>query len=80
MNENELKLQNCFVNALGISEDLVTDSLAYTSIKQWDSVGHMALMNEIESMFDLMLDTDDILELSSVAKARAILVKYGVAF
>jgi hypothetical protein len=40
----------------------------------------MALMNEIESMFDLMLDTDDILELSSVAKARAILVKYGVAF
>lgn len=78
MSENAGKLQQCFVAALGIEPAQVVDSLAYNSIKEWDSVGHMALMTELETVFDIMLDTDDILNLSSVGKAREILAKYGV--
>ena len=40
----------------------------------------MALVAAIEGEFNLMLDTDDILALSSVAKAREILARYGVSF
>jgi acyl carrier protein len=80
MTDNMNKLQDCFVNALGIDRDKVVDGLTYNSIKQWDSVGHMALMTEVETVFDVMLDTDDILNLSSVAKTREILAKYGVTF
>jgi acyl carrier protein len=72
------KLRDCFVAALGIRADQVVDALAYNGIREWDSVGHMALMSELETAFDIMLDTDDILALSSYAKAREILVKYGV--
>ena len=77
---NDAKLRDCFSRSLGIPVDEVTDELAYNSIKVWDSVGHMALVAALESAFDIMLDTDDILGLSSVGKAKEILARYGVNF
>ena len=77
---NDAKLRGCFSQALGIPLEQVTDELAYNSIKQWDSVGHMALVAALEGAFDIMLDTDDILALSSVGKGREILARYGVSF
>ena len=77
---NSDKLRECFTRSLGIPLERVTDDLAYNTIKEWDSVGHMALVVEIEGEFDVMLDTDDILGLSSVAKAREILSRYDVSF
>ena len=77
---NVVKLRECFSRSLGIPLERVTDDLAYNTIKEWDSVGHMALVAEIEGAFDVMFDTDDILGMSTVGKAREILGKYGVAF
>jgi acyl carrier protein len=65
---------------LGISPDLVTEKLSYNTISEWDSVGHMALIAELENTFDVMFETDDILGLSSVAKAAEILKRLGVSF
>ncbi|WP_291270434.1 acyl carrier protein [Geothrix sp.] len=78
--ENLNKLQVCFTTALGVPAEVVTETLAYNSIREWDSLGHMNLMSELESVFDVMLDTDDILGLSSVGKAKEILTKHGVTF
>jgi acyl carrier protein len=74
------KLEECFSRALGIPRERVTDDLAYNTLKEWDSVGHMALVVELEGTFDVMFDTDDILGMSTVAKAREILTRYGVRF
>lgn len=71
-------LVECFVEALGVDEKIVVDDLEYNSIAQWDSVAHMALIAALEERFDIMLDTDDIIDMSSVAKAKAILKKYEV--
>jgi acyl carrier protein len=76
MNTN--KLVQCFVDALGISEDIVSDDLTYNTIAEWDSRGHMALVVEIETNFDIMMDTDDIIAMSSFGRAKSILAKYGV--
>jgi acyl carrier protein len=72
------KLRECFSRALGIPLERVTEDLAYNTISEWDSVGHMALVAEIEGAFDVMFDTDDILGMSTVAKGREILKRYGV--
>ena len=77
---NEQKLKDAFVEALGIDESQVTDELTYNSIPEWDSIAHMALVAEIDDVFDTMLDTDDVLDMSSFAKAKEILAKYDVAF
>ena len=43
-----------------------------------DSIGHMTLVAAIEAAFDVTLGTDDIIDMSSVKKAREILKTYGV--
>lgn len=75
---NLQQLKKTFAEGLGINEDTVTDDLTYQSIKQWDSIGHMALVAAIETQFDIMMDTNDIIDMSSFAKAREIIQKYGI--
>lgn len=77
---NELKLKAIFAESLGIQKDLVNDDLQYNSIPEWDSIGHMALVAEIDDAFDIMLDTEDVIDMSSFAEAKRILQKYGVTF
>jgi hypothetical protein len=38
----------------------------------------MILIAELENQFSIMLDTDDIIDLSSVLKAKQILKKYDI--
>jgi len=72
------RLKEAFRVGLNISEDLIRDDLQYNRIPQWDSGGHMALVAELEARFDIMLDTDEILGMSSYAKAREILNNHGI--
>lgn len=77
---NNSKLHSAFAQSLRIDPSRVTEALTFNTIEEWDSVAHMALITEIETVFDVMLDTDDILDLSSIVKARELLAKHGVAF
>lgn len=77
---NEHKLKEIFANTLEIDIATVTDDLAYNSIPQWDSISHMALIAAIDESFDTMLETDDVIDMSSFGKAKEILAKYGVVF
>lgn len=74
----ELKKYNeAFIGVFNVSEKELAD-LAYQSVKAWDSVGHMALIAELETQFDIMMDTDDIIDFSSYEKGKEILKKYDV--
>ena len=73
------KYTNVFVEAFGITAEQ-TAGLAYQDIEAWDSVGHMTLVAAIEDTFDIMMDTDDIIDLSSFEKGQEILAKYNVSF
>jgi len=55
--------------------------LKYQDVAAWDSVGHMAMISAIEDAFDLMMETDDIIDFSSYEKGLDILEKkYHVQF
>jgi|AmaraimetFIIA100_FD_contig_31_32236554_length_494_multi_13_in_0_out_0_2 acyl carrier protein len=75
----EQKLRAAFVQALGLPPTMDVTQLAYGGDERWDSVAHMQLVAAIESAFDIMLDIDDVIDLSSYPKAIEILGKYGVA-
>ena len=77
---HEDQLRQAFAQALNLEPAQVVDSLAYDSIPEWDSTAHMVLIAELEGAFGVMLETADILGLSSVAKAREILARHGVSF
>ncbi len=78
MNAQE-RLQQVFTRALGAEIDNF-ESLEYRGIPQWDSVAHMTLVGELEAEFDVMLDTDEVIGMSSFQKAREILARHGVEF
>ena len=71
-------LEDIFSETLGIDKQRVVDSLEYNSIKEWDSVAHMALIAALEEAYDIMLETEDVIDMSSVGRAREILAKYSV--
>ena len=73
------KLTNVFVETFSIDASKTT-GLQYQGIEAWDSVGHMSLVAAIEDAFDISLDTDDIIDMSSFEKAQEILKKYDVEF
>ena len=75
---NISKFKTAFTNALMIDEDKIVDSLKYQSIPEWDSVSHMILITELEDAFDISIDTDDVIDMNSVAKAKEILAKYEI--
>ncbi len=66
-----------FMETFGVTEDELS-TLKYQSVKSWDSVGHMQLIAELEDSFDIMFDTDDIIDFSSYEKGKELLKKYEV--
>ena len=77
---NEKILRNIFIESLSILSEDVVDTLEYNTIPKWDSLGHMAIIAKIEESFNIMLDTDDIIDMSTFGKAKEILSKYGIKF
>ncbi len=74
------KYNSVFIENLQISEDKLA-GLTYQSVELWDSVGHMTLVAAIEDAFDIMMETDDIIDFSSYEKGIEILKeKYDVEF
>jgi acyl carrier protein len=75
---NREKFIAAFIDGLQIPAEQITDDLKYNAIKEWDSIAHMTLIAALEDQFGIMLDTNDIIDMSSVGKAREILAKYDV--
>lgn len=74
------KYNQAFLTALSISPEQLSKNLCYQDIKEWDSVGHMALISELEDSFDIMMDTNDIIDFNSYQKGIEILKKYNISF
>lgn len=71
------KYNKIFIELFEIEEERIK-TLVYQGTPEWDSIGHMTLISEIEDNFNIMMDTDDIIEFSSYDKGKEILIKYGI--
>lgn len=75
---NNLEKYNAaFMESFGITADQLP-GLTYQGITAWDSVGHMQLIAALEDIFDIMFDTDDIIDFNSYEKGKELLEKYEV--
>lgn len=72
------KYNKTFCDTFEITEDKLA-GLKYQAIELWDSVGHMSLVAALEEAFDIMMETDDIIDFSSYEKGKEILKKYDIA-
>ena len=72
------RLREAFRTALDLPADAPVDDLRYQDNEKWDSLAHMSLIAAIEDEFSVMIDTDDVINMSSFTEAIRILGKYGV--
>lgn len=81
MMSNLEKYTNVFVDLFDVTPE-EAQGLKYQDIEAWDSVGHMGLIAELEDVFNILMDTDDIIDFNSFEKGKEILSKteYGVEF
>ena len=73
------KYNQVMCDSLQVTDDQLA-GLKYQQVPLWDSVGHMSLVANLEDAFDIMMETDDIIDFSSYEKGKEILAKYDVDF
>jgi acyl carrier protein len=56
--------------------DKIDNDTGPDSINEWDSLGHFRLINEIETKYNIMLNPNDIFQITNVGDIINILKKY----
>jgi acyl carrier protein len=72
------RLRPVFSMALELGPEVEVDQLRQRGHERWDSLGHLALIAAIEEEFDVELDADQLLEMTSFERAKQILLDLGV--
>ncbi len=75
---NKEKYDQVFIESFSITADQLNENLVYQSVQQWDSIGHMGMIAALEEAFDIMMETDDIIDFGSYNKGVELLAKYNV--
>lgn len=70
------KLQLAFQKGLHLPSNTNFESLEFAKSAGWDSIAHLQLIAAIEEQFDIMIETADLLAMSSYLKAIDIVSKY----
>ena len=74
------KYENAFIESFDIEKSMLNEELKYESIPEWDSVGHMTMIINLEEVFDIVMEMDDIIDFSSFEIGKEILKKYKIDF
>lgn len=74
---NQEKYDQVFIEIFGVTKDMLAD-YKYQDTESWDSVGHMAMIAEMEETFGIMFEMDDIIDFSSYEYGKKLVAKYGV--
>ena len=72
------KYDKIFCEVFLVEKNILNTEFDYKSVEGWDSVCQLSLTTALEDEFDIMFDAEDILELTSYEKGKAILKKYEI--
>jgi len=61
-----IKVQEAFKAAFDIDSQLVSMETNPSDIPGWDSVGHLSLASNLELVFGISLDVDELMEMENV--------------
>lgn len=75
---NKEKYDQIFVDCFSVEKDVLNKDFVYQCVSEWDSVGHMGMIAAIEEAFDIMMETDDIIDFGSYTIGIDILKKYDI--
>ena len=71
------RIQSVFAEVFQCDPATVTASSSPDQVEGWDSFGHLALVEALQSEFKVTFETEDIAQLDSVAQIQRILALRG---
>ena len=75
------KLNQIFCEVYSVEESALNECFVNTNVDTWDSIHQLSMVAAIEEAFDLMMDAEDILEMTSYENVKQLLTsKYEIAF
>lgn len=75
------KLNQIFCDVYSVEESALNEDFVNTNVETWDSIHQLSMVAAIEEAFDLMMDAEDILEMTSYVNVKNLLTsKYEIAF
>ena len=75
---NKQKYNKVFIECFSVEENILNEEFTYQCVAAWDSVGHMGMIAALEDAFDIMMETEDIIEFGSYTIGIEKLKKYGI--
>jgi acyl carrier protein len=72
------KLNKVFTEVFEVEKNQLGSDFSIDNVDNWDSVTQLSLVSDIEDEFDIMIDSDDILDFKSYDAAKIIIAKYEV--
>ena len=76
--DNLKRYNKIFLNNFPISKSDLDDNFVFNSIEEWDSIGHMNLISDLEEEFNISMEMDDIIDFSSYKIGMELIKKYGI--
>ncbi len=73
-----LKYNKAFISVFNVEESVLNSDFVVGKSNNWDSIRHLSLMTAIEDEFDIMFDSEDILDFKSYSIGKQILAKYEI--
>ena len=64
----------------GVERRSVSDATSNTNLPEWDSLGHMTLVVELEATYAVALSPDDALAMTDVAAIKRVLASRGATW
>ena len=56
----------------------ISDSISRDDLEEWDSMTHLALVSELEQVFNIILSDDDVTEIKTIGDIKKTLNKFNI--
>ena len=75
---NIYRLNKVFIEVFEVEKNKLGSDFSIDNVDNWDSITQLSLVSDIEDEFDIMIDSEDILDFKSYDAAKVIIEKYEV--
>jgi hypothetical protein len=72
------KYNSAFISVFPINESVLNDDFSKETIDAWDSVHQLSVVANLEELFDILFEPEDIMALISYREGKEILAKYEI--
>jgi len=75
-----MKPEELVARVFGLQPEDVIDASGPENVEEWDSLGHLNLVMEVEEVYGVVLSTDDALDIVDVASLKRVLSERGASW